>query len=589
MLGLVAGLPASGVSCSARDVVVDIPIVAYVPAGCGDAGSALVTYTALGDFPQATPAADSVMLGMPGFALTALPAATRQVLISPATLSGPWTGSALVPDAGAIEVLTLPLDQACPLSTDVNLAAEPGASIGMMDTTHAMLMGGVLPPFVIDLGTGAIKQLTATLTPPREYVTITPFGAGALIAGGEDATSGEAQDTATVYTPAGASPGAFGSPIVLPSGQRMQHGAARLSDGRVLLVGGISDTKNLVMAIDVLDPAKPTQPTTLAAQLHYGRVAPTVIALPNGEVFVGGGFDAQMKPVASAEWLAADLSSFQAQPLCGAAAEQGFAATEGGAVLAVMGTPATPGCSNVQLLLSAGAVDAPALASTPLRVRLFQGAQASPVLLTDTESGTAALRWNPWTGEFTALGQFAAGLSLPTPTVLAPTPGLALWLGEDDNIWTLRFDTHGEYATDVAHGPYLVTDDMFTAPGALPGADVAFSVASGVMVSNGATVWVTDATFAEVTASVVLPVGGSAIVVLRDPSGKEVTCTATDAPPAATVQVIRTGSTVMATVGDAGAVPCAGTLDATVRVAIGVRGPASGQGTTSLRSLSVQR
>ena len=56
----------------------------------------------------------------------------------------------------------------------------------MIDGSHAILLGETYPPFVVDFGTGAIAQLPASLslTPPRDYATITPFGSGALIAGG---------------------------------------------------------------------------------------------------------------------------------------------------------------------------------------------------------------------------------------------------------------------------------------------------------------------------------------------------------------------------------------------------------------------
>jgi hypothetical protein len=546
----------------------------------------MVTYTGLGDFAQTSAAAEVATLGSTSVVLPALPPATRQVVVTPVSDAGPWAGSALVSDAGGISLLALPLDRACPLSVQVNLAAQPGASIGAIDATHALLGGGTLPPFVIDLGRGAVTQLETSPSPPRSYATITPFGAGALVAGGSDAMKGTAQDTAVVYTSAAPSSGTFGAPIVLPSGQRTKHAAVALADGRVLLVGGVTDLGQPVTAIDVFDPQNPTTPTTLSASLRTGRVAPTAFALPNGQVFVGGGTDAKGDPIASAEWLDESLAWLATQTMCSAATEQGFVGTEGGAVLAVVGAAATTGCSNVHILLPSGVTDAPPLpAPGPRLVRLFAGAQASPVLVTDT----GALRFHPWTGAFASLGPSAAGLSLPTSATLAPTPGLALWLGEDDNLWVLRDDTHGEYATDVTHGPYLVTDDLFTAPDQLPGANIGFDVASGATMSNGATVWLTDATFADVTASVVLPSGGAATLVLRDPLGKEVTCAVAGAPPLASFGLTRSGGDVTATLGDAGGVACSGAVDASARVAIGVRGPAGGGGTCTVRALSVQR
>ncbi len=571
-------------------MVVDVPVAPYVPAACGDATGALVTYTGLGDFAQTSAASQVAPLGASGVALTQLPTASREIVLTPAggaADAGAWAGAALVPDAGAVEILTLPVNRACPLSSQVPLAGDPGASIGMIDGSHAILLGETYPPFVVDFGTGAITQLPASLslTPPRDYATITPFGSGALIAGGQDPTTGgEPQSTFVVYTPGpGGAPGSFGSLVQLRSGDRTHHAAVALADGRVLLVGGTSGASQALLTdIDVLEPAAPPVVTQLVKRLHVGRTLPTVLALPDGEVFIGGGLDASGNPVASVEWLKPDLTWGGMQTLCSVAAGQGFAATEGGAVLAVFATTATPGCSNVHLLRSSGVEDAPPLDPPPGFVRLFAGAQASPVLMT---GASAALRWNPWTATFTSLGPGSLGLSSPTTAFLSATPGLAAWLGEDSNVWTLRFDTHGPYATDFAHGDYLLTDDEFTAPDRLPGPDVSFAVDAGASLSNGASVWLTDATFAAVTLSVVLPEGGAASVLLRDPSGYQVVCSVAGAPPLGSIQVVRSGASV--SVSGAGSGGCTGARAADARVALGLAAPPGG--TSHVRNLAVER
>jgi len=568
-------------------VVVDVPVALYVPAACGDAGGASVVYTGLGDFPQPSQAAETVQLGSTGSPLAALPPATREIVLGPLTDAGPWAGEALVPDAGPVSVLTLPQGRACPLSRPVNLAGDPGVAVGMLDPSHALLVGGDLPPFVIDLGHGSVTATSAAMTPPRDGATVTPFGGGGLIAGGQDPTTGETQATAIVFTPGvGSGAGSFGSPIVLPAGQRKQHGAVTLVDGRTLLVGGVSDTGAMVTTIEALDPAHPGVVAAVAGTLRQPRVRPAVLALPTGQVFIGGGFAADGTPVASVEWLAPDLTWLGTAALCGAGTEQGFAATEGGAVLVVMGpAPATAACSNVHLALPTSILEAPPLAPPPLRVRLFPGPSASPVLVTDQ----ATLRWNPWTTAFTPLGSNAAGLSLPTSAAWSASPGLALWLGEDSQVWALRFDTRGAYATDVGHGPYLVTDSLFTAPDRLPGADVSFSVQGGASLSGGASVWVTDATFVGVTASVVLPQGGAVDVVLRAPAGGELTCQAHGVPVLGTVEVVRTGASATVSVAGGSPVPCPGQLDPKARVAVGFRGPPPGGGTSTLREVTLLR
>jgi hypothetical protein len=232
------------------------------------------------------------------------------------------------------------------------------------------------------------------------------------------------------------------------------------------------------------------------------------------------------------------------------------------------------------------ALEAPVLDPPPARVHLFQGAEAEPLLVTDTST----LRWGAWAGSFTSLGPDAAGLSLPTAAFFSASPGLGLWLGEDDHVWALRFDTRGPYATDFVHPSYLDTDDLFTAPDRLVGADVSFSVASGASLRNGASIFLTDATYEGVTASVELPMGGAVDVVLRDPSGNEVVCTVTGVAAAGTVTVVRSGAAVTANVGGGAPVSCfagASTLDANARVAVGVRAAAGG--TSLVRGLTVTR
>ncbi len=579
-------------ACAVRVVGVDVPIQVFVPASCGaaDAAGAPVAYSGLGDFPQASVTAQVASLGSLGAALRSLAPSTREVVLSPVGDGSPWSGAALVPSSGPVALLALPGGRACPLSRRVNLAGDLGATLGLLDASRALLVGGTVPPFVIDLGDGSITQLPSGLAPapPRDYATVTPFGSGALLAGGEDPTMlGQALETAVVYTPgASGAPGAYGAPIVL-GGQRTRHAAVALPDGRTLLVGGTGD-KALVTALEVLDPADPTKTTPLTATLQTGRVRPFAFALPTGQVFIGGGFDASGSPVSSVEWLAPDLHALGGATLCTAGSPTAFAPLEGGAVLAVTAafTPSAA-CSNVHVLRPPpdGAAEAVALAPPPLVATLFAGAEARPVLLTDV----ATLRWDAWGASFAPLAPSAtsAGLSLPTAAYASPSPGLALWLAEDDGLWVLRFDTHGPYATDTAHGPYLVTDALYVAPDRLPSAGASFSPATGAVLSGGATAWLTDATFASVTASVVVLEGGAVDVVLRDPAGREVTCPASAVPPRGAVQVVRSGSGVTVSTANAAASPCSGTLAADARVSVGVRAPPAGR--VTVQSLSVDR
>jgi len=75
-----------------------------------------------------------------------------------------------------------------------------------------------------------------------------------------------------------------GAALMLP---RAQHTATVLYDGRVLLVGGISDTNQLVAETEIYDPA--TGITIQAAPLHTPRYGHTATLLYDGRVLVTGG------------------------------------------------------------------------------------------------------------------------------------------------------------------------------------------------------------------------------------------------------------------------------------------------------------
>jgi hypothetical protein len=594
--GLVVALAGGGglfAACSAKTSLVDVAVTAYVPRGCGDAGGARVTFTGLGDFPQTTAASEVVTLGATDAPLSALPAETRQIVLTPVSDAGPWAGSALVPDGGPVNVLTLPLGRACSLSV------QPGTAftnLGLEDPTHALVLGGSVPYFVVDLGTGVVTQFPSSF-PSLNNATVSPFGADVLIAGGYSLSTEEAQQTAHRFTPlpSGLPPAPPYDTIELVN-VRTQHTAVTLPDGRVLLVGGW-DLVRLLPDIEILDPRLPATDGSKAvtATLVTGRLSPTVLALPNGQVFVGGGTDTSGRPVDGVEWLgpnpalAGDYISLGAGTLCNSAPAEGFAPTEGGSVLAVIGTQPTAGCSNVHLLRPWGSApdravieDAPGFPfpNVPTTLALLDGAEASPLLIADG----AIARWNPWTATFAPLGSTGATVPVSAALSFAPSPGLALWIGEDGSVYTFRFDTHGEYATDVAHGPYLVTDDQFTAPDRL--LDGGFNAGEGARLPNGATAWISDETFAAVTASVGLPDGGSASLVLRDPAGREVVCGATAVAALGSVELVRAGASVSATA-DGTALSCSGSVDAGARVAVGVRGPDAG--ISVVRSLAVVR
>ena len=572
------------------------PVSLYAPVACGNAAGARATYIGLGDFqPSLTQATgESVSLSSTGFVLAALPTDTRDVILLPDG-DGGWSGAALVPDAGPVNLLTSPFNHACTLSE--SLSSAEGVAMGPIDATHMLVVGGVLagsqqaPSFVVDLGTGSVTA-TAKTQNFRLNPTVTPFGSGVLVAGGND-PSGNVRSDTEVFTPTSTREGGTFSQSISLRDPRTQGSAVTLSSGETLLVGGTSHPGDLTARLstfEILDPVKLTSPP-VQGLLTPLRLSPTVLALPNGQVFIGGGTDGTGHGLGTVAFATIRESlgtySVVTTPLpsnCFMSPQTAFTPTEGGAVLAVIGGSMMAGCSNVMLLrpppniTSAPILEPlPPLTPAPSLVWLFPGPQASPLLFTGatgTPTGTGILRWNPWSTTFTAL---------PTNTFTIPavlttvSNGLGLWVGEDQDVWLLRFDTRGAYATDVLNGgAYFTTSSQFTAPDRLPGTDVSFTPGKGLTLGNGASVFVTDATFADVTVQVTVGAGGPVDVVLRQPSGVSLSCSV---PAGTTGTVTRAGSTLTG---------CgATTLDPGVRVSVGLVGPSTGM--ASVTRLTVTR
>ncbi len=601
-LGL-AAFAACGTKSDPRVVTV------YTPIACPVAASVNATCEATGDF--SPPADQAISLTSAGASLSELPPAARSMLVE----ATGFEGVSLVDPAGPVDVLVLPNQEACHLSKSVNppvSGADPGASFGRIDAHHALLVGGgseADPPSVIDLGTGGIASASPSLVLARNTASVTPFGTGALVAGGSGppgSTPPGPFDTAEVYraAPGGGVGGFMPSPLILAGGPRASHGAVQLATGETLLIGG-TDGVHALSSLEYVSPGA-AKSVLLSLALSTARVAPSVFRLPTGKIFVGGGFDAMGTPIASVEWLDGDhlidgaSSVIPPIPLCMTATAQGFAPLEGGAVLAVFGAAPPVSCSNVLVIRPDFTVDPAAPLSPPPSppMLLFPGARSGPVLLTTDQ----ARRWNAWpvksdqTDEWDALDPRAVPTeSEPTTTLFSADPGFGLWLGSDALVWGLRFDRRNAYSTD----PLLLSESTSaTAPDRLlPSPDVEFTSVPGLTLRNGASVFVTDATFADATIDFTA-VAGPFRLILRDNDtglefevGKEGSCFETDLPMATPIRVVRQGATLSA--GLSAVVPftpvsCSvPAWFATARIAVGFRGPPTGSST--IRALSVER
>jgi hypothetical protein len=223
----------------------------------------------------------------------------------------------------------------------------------------------------------------------------------------------------------------------------------------------------------------------------------------------------------------------------------------------------------------------------------FGGAGGAPTLWT----GDRWLRWQPWSGSFGALGSLDDVAPLVTNAAISPDSGLAMWLdassAPDLTLTALRFDTRSQYS--MLGEPLLVGDTSNTAPDRLVAPDViAFDAVLGLTLSPGATVFVTDRTYADVVVDLDMPTGAATLVVLRDELGRELVVggEACPGPPAAgaatSIRVERNGTEVVWGVPNGPSGTCPEGVGQNARLSLGVRG-AVGVLRTSVRNLRVTR
>jgi hypothetical protein len=346
--------------------------------------------------------------------------------------------------------------------------------------------------------------------------------------------------------------------------------------------------------------------------------------LADATILVAGGLDSNGKPVGTLEWFNATATGALTLPgtttpmtqglVTGSA--QSFIALEQGGALAVIAPPsgAPANFQNVWLIDSTGVPTA----ATPIpgsltRPVLFGGAGGAPVLWT----GDRWLVWEPWVGAFAALDVLDSTPARIVDATCSPDPGLAMWLDnrtEPDGGMALfpvglRFDTRNAYSTLASpftsagsDTPALTPVDL--APDGLPGQG-GFSYDPDdtlLTLSAGASVFVTDRTYADFAAIFASPTGQLPMVVLRDDAGNEldvgasacippcVACPLPSTPsPADSLMVARQGGTVTFTVtgGPNGTCPAAPFLTQ-ARISLGLRG-AQGSNPSTVGEIDVTR
>jgi hypothetical protein len=579
----------AGAGCRKDPVVTLRPVTMH--ASCPpvpDAG-ARVVFDALGDYPPTVAPVDPHPALAVGEALPEIDPAARALFVDATEGAQSWWGVTSIPPSGPVNVWLLPALTSCaalggPGPEGAPAPSRAGATMAAVGGARALVVGGApgaaLPTLVVKLDTGAVTWAEPDLRRPRFGATVTPFGSGALVAGGTDPrTAGAPFEDAEVFD---VGIGGFDQQSLIPlSEPRTRHGAVVLATGETLLVGGIgADGHSVLGTMEVVDPATRTVRAENVALLAVPRASPTALRLASGEILVAGGVDAQGVPVPTLEWFAPDVSvaTKRSRDLVTGAARAFVALPAGGALAVVAPPPADGGAAtafdNTWIIDSDGEIEAASsVAGSLTSPVLFSGAGGAPALWT----GDRWLRWQPWNGAFGLLDVLDTLPANVSPVATAPDPGLAAWL--DTASWAvtaLRFDTRGPYST--LPGPLLVNDandvapDRLTAPGL-----VAFDPIQGLSLGAGASAFVTDRSYADVALDVDAPTGQPALVVLRDLQANELEvggsgCAGVPLAGSTSVHVERKGAAVTWALASGLTGACASSVAADARITLGVRG-----------------
>ncbi len=460
-----------------------------------DAARATLELSALGDFEPSNESAEVLPADRAGSALK-FPAATQAVL---ARLSGggkAFSGYGERRADSALDLLLWPQAESCVIARGDYPGRGGGQGLGFSAETGALLVAGGNDALASDAIVGALLVSAATgqseqrgvgdggLSQPRAFATITPFGAGFLVAGGQRPLAGvpeaelDVHASAELFDPAR---GAFTTPLVALQNARTHHAALTLADGRTLLVGGRTRTGSVSIAQYQLEIVDPRDNRVSLGDAIAPRIDPVALRLSDGRVFVGGGTllnGSLSEPVG--EWLSADarLESTKLSGDVPARFERAFVAMAGGGVLAVGGCEDRP---------PASAADADACAQCPNgcapldgfdawwidgqggasrvslsgvsapRPRLLPGSDGRPWLVAADAASPGVqrlFRFNPWAARFEP-APVPAGLRLPSagsPAPLALDADTFAWVddAERGELVGLRLGARSRFTRDVA-------------------------------------------------------------------------------------------------------------------------------------------
>lgn len=221
-------------------------------------------------------------------------------VLSTAELYDPSTGSF----TGAGPLNTPRFGHTATLLSDGTVLIAGGYNAAALDSCEIFIPAGNTLPF-----SNAFVQVPARMSAARAFHTATSLPGGyVLLAGG--VSNGRVLDTAEVFAPTPFAPqlGQFvsGSSPLTPwklSSARHHHSATALADGTVLIAGGRDDLGNALKTADVFTPSTPITLSSFssAGQMTAARANHSATALSDGSVLIAGGIVSGSTALSTAE------------------------------------------------------------------------------------------------------------------------------------------------------------------------------------------------------------------------------------------------------------------------------------------------
>ncbi|MDF3071144.1 MAG: Branched-chain amino acid transporter, amino acid-binding protein [Polyangiaceae bacterium] len=496
-----------------------------------DAARASIELSALGDFEPSNDSAEVLPADRAGAALR-FPAETQAVQARLPADGVTYAGYGERRGDSAVDLLLWPERETAILASSGYPGRGGGQALGFGAASATLLMAGGNDALETDVIVGTLRLSATTgvverggvgsggLAQPRAFATVTPFGEGFLVAGGQKPLQGVPEAELDLHATAEIV-GAPGRLLPLQSA-RTHHAALALADGRTLLVGGRAKVGNVSIAQYQLEIVDPVELRASVGDAIAPRIDPIVLSLSDGRIFVGGGtlLDGSLSaPVG--EWLNAEArrDSTRLDAQVPPRFERAFVATLGGGVLAVGGCEDRPPASQADAAAcdvcqsgcppldgwDAWWIDADGGASSVSlrgisapRPVLLPGSDGRPWLVAADGSSpepSRLFRFNPWGARFDPV-DVPSDLRLPRAgfPALALAPDSFAWVDDTEGrgeLLGLRLGARSRFTRDVAlvlssdpedpsrpaHlAPTCAVDERTTYDGALTLADPSLSV-----------------------------------------------------------------------------------------------------------------